>query len=156
MLPAALGQLDAVTMPIDNDRRGPAASRAARAVAMLALAVLAGAGCDRGPDAQASAGLQATCEREVAGWLEKQVSLGAAYTAEPRYDHEGQRCLAHVSGGEQPGTRFDTVVEVQHDRILAGCSDAREAVGDTPCQVNGEPVSREAGRRTIDRLTGRK
>jgi hypothetical protein len=47
---------------------------------------------------------------------------------------------------------------VQHDRILAGCSEVHEAVADTACQVNGESVSRAAGRnhRSADRtaLTG--
>lgn len=135
------------------------ASRAAMIVARatLALGVLAGAaGCERGPDAQTLAGLQATCDRAVAGWLQKQGTLGADYAAEPHYDHGAQRCLAHVRGGATPETQFETVVDVQHDRILAGCSAVREAVGDTACQVNGESVSRAAGRKTIDRLTGQR
>lgn len=137
------------------DRASIVPGFAGRTALSLCVLVVA-ASCDRGPDAQALAELQAKCDRAVADWLQKQGSLGADYAAEPHYDHGGQRCLAHVRGGATAETQFETVVDVQHDRILAGCSAVREAVGDTACQVNGEPVSRAAGRKTIDRLTGQR
>jgi hypothetical protein len=120
----------------------------------LASAVSLG-GCERGPSAEQRAALAATCEHDVDAWRARQDSLGAAYDARAYYDHAAERCVAHVTGGEAVGTRFESVVDVRRDRVIAGCSEVREAVGDTPCQVDGQPASGSAGRMTIDRLTGR-
>jgi hypothetical protein len=112
------------------------------------------AGCDRGPSQQQIAAATAACVEQVDGWLAKQGGLGATYEATPHYERKGARCYAYVRGGDSPANHFESVVDVEHDRVVAGCSETRAAMGDTPCQVNGEPASGSAGRMTIERLTG--
>jgi hypothetical protein len=126
-----------------------------RASSSALLLALAAGGCDRGPAPGDTAKLQSDCERQVDAWVSRQQGFGATYDAQPYYDARAGRCLAHVRGGETPASRFESVVDVQQDRVIAGCSAAREAVGDTPCQVDGKPASGSAGRLTIDRLIGR-
>lgn len=127
--------------------------RTKRRCVALALLLLVG-GCERGPTEDQLAGLADDCARDVDAWRAKQDSLGAAYDARAHYDTQAARCVAHVRGSDAAGAQFESVVDVRLDRVIAGCSDVREAVGDTPCQVGGQPASRAAGRKTIDRLTG--
>jgi hypothetical protein len=124
------------------------------ATAFALLLMLTATGCERGPSAEDVAQQESACHRQVTDWVGKQKGLGAIYDARPYYDAQRDRCIAHVRGGDAPASRFEAVVDVQQDRVIAGCSEAREAVGDTPCQVDGKPASRSAGRLTIDRLTG--
>jgi hypothetical protein len=119
------------------------------------LLALVASGCERGPAPGDTAKLQAACERQVDAWVGRQQGFGATYDVQPYYDARSGRCLAHVQGGDAPASRFESVVDVQRDRVIAGCAAAREAVGDTPCQVDGKPASGSAGRLTIDRMIGR-
>lgn len=126
-----------------------------RASSSALLLALVASACERGPAPEETAQLQSACEREVDAWVSRQQGFGATYEAQSYYDARTGRCLAHVRGGDAPASRFESVVDVKQDRVIAGCSAAREAVGDTPCQVDGKPASGSAGRLTIDRLTGR-
>ena len=128
--------------------------RIAALTTLLTLSAVLNAGCERGPDPAEIAAKQAGCNRQVADWQRRQETVGAAYEAKAHFDAGSGRCLAHVVGGETAANRFESVVDVGNDVVIAGCSAVREAMGDTPCQVNGEPASGPAGRMTIKRLTG--
>lgn len=123
--------------------------------ASLPALLLALAACERGPSAEEVAARESSCRASVAAWEKKQGALGATYQARALIDGKTLRCLAYVEGGDAPGSRFESVIDVERDHVVAGCSDAREAMGDTPCQVAGQSASRAAGRKTIDRLLGR-
>jgi hypothetical protein len=123
-------------------------------VAALALVLMFAGGCGRSPDGPQTEAAKDACGREVQAWVDKQHGFGAKFAASAAYDADKDRCFAHIKGGAAPGSRFESLVDVRRDHVVAGCSDAREALGDTPCEVEGKPVSGSAGRLTIDRLTG--